>query len=415
MSDLEVVDDVIAEGPRPNTTGGRRSAGVISESIHVGSHVAVRDTASDGEDETVGEGGRTAKPFKESTQKLLAKLEVPDEGDDDEADPDDAGLLEAADALAKVATPAEVAAVAAAVDDKPDPTEEIRADRDRLVEHNRRLVAELEARPKTAAKAELSARDKALDEAEKVYLDDSIGAVRMLIATVLGVPLDSKEVDAELSGLHTDLTSRELNVPLEQSYKATREAGRARQMLARDKRERKAESEAAKVPVVDEAKDSNEAVSFVESRISKHVESYPLLTAFAEELDGLKPSELICRIIQRDTKSGAIDATKMTDDQLIEAASKTIEAHYKKIADKFGNLKPLSTTDTTKTETTAPLTTSKDPRTVQARTITNASASVAPATSPAKKPVATATDEKPKFKSAKERLEWALRHIPVPA
>lgn len=418
MSQEEIVDEVVVNGPRPNSANaGRRNSHVQTEYIgDRGMPVRVERGGAIVEEDKVSESGRKRTPLRESTQKLVEMIDRGDDPPEEVAgeDPDDKGLVDPVEAA-----PAEEKAVDAA----PSPADVITAERDRYAEHNRQLLAELDGVRKAPARGEPSEREKALDEAERTYLDDPIASVRRLIGTVLGVAHDSKDVDTELSGLYTDLTSRELNVPLEAAHKATREAIRARQMLARDKRERKAESEATvnRGTQDEESRHTEEAATFIDGRLSTKsmtgksiADDHPLLMQFAEELDGMKPSTLLWKVIQRETKTGVLDP-KMPDDQMIPAAAKLVERHYQSLAERFGKARPtLTPTDTAKTDPAkATANASQEQRqTPGARTITNATASVAPATSPTKKAAPKQEEAPPKFKTNKERQEWALRHIP---
>jgi hypothetical protein len=415
----ETVDEVIATGPRPNAAAGATTRrGMVDESVRSGELESHREPNATAQPDTVG-GGRAGRPMKESTLKLLDKLNMPDEGDGGDPDDPDAAPPKPADPAAPVAAaPGETAVV----DDKPSDIDVVRAENARLAEHNRKLVADVEAAGKVK-RGEPSARDKALDEAERMYLDDNVGAIRKLIATVLGVD-DPKhpDVDGELAGLYTDLTARELNVPLEQATKAVREAARAKQMLARDKRERKAEEEAkaTKVEPDQEAKRAEEVGTFIEGRLTSKAadgqsigDQYPLLMSLAEDLDGLKPSDLLWRVLQVETKAGNIEVVP-DNDKMLHAAARLIEAHYATVAEKISSkVKPKTDTATTGDKPATPVTTREVQRQGQAaRSITNAQASVAPAAPPKQQQPQQVAPERPKFKSKKEAQDFALRHLP---
>lgn len=457
MPETEVVDEVVGNGPQSVRGGGvlsRRQ--VIEEVVEAGSTRAVRTSKTDIEEDTVVDGApRRSKPLKESTQKLLERADDPDDEatDDEESnDPDDVGLIDKAPA--KKAAPAKAApkepsketlvddedtdehkeAASEGEEDKPEDTEEkaeevkdekpsdydeIRTDRERLVTANRQLLSELETERKRP-RSEMNERLKALDEAERIYVDDPIKAYRKFVATVLGVKEDAKEVDEELSGFYTDLTARELNVPLEQATKATREAARTRQALARDKRERQAESEAKKNQNT-ESEDSQrtqKGSEFVSTLLNKQIngesvrEKYPLLMELSEQLDGLKPEMLIWKVLERDAKAGVIKPDA-DDLKTLDQVAKAIENHYETVVEKATKAKNKKKTDTTKQVEKKPSTekVSEEQRQQSGtRNLTNAKASVAPAAPPAKKTVEK-TEQRPKFKSNKERQDWALRHL----
>ena len=417
MTRRHVIEETIDE--RGNVSRGKRSKDAMA---------VEEDTISD----VRPNGG---KPMKESTKKLLEKLNDPDdeetEDDDDEetggVDTDDEEVVrekkdnketekkpEPKKTEAKEETKEEKKE--AVKDEKPSDYDEIRADRARVLEINRKLVEkvdELEKRPKQ----DLDERLSALDEIEKSYLDDNIGAVRKFISVVLGVKSDSKEVDEELSGLYVDLTSRELNVPLDQAPKAARDAARTRQALARDKRERKAESEAGnkKVSESSEAKQQSERSEYINSLLdTKHNDStlrerYPLAIALAERFEAVKPEVALWKILERGVKSGDIKPSG-NDLDMLDQAAKLMEEHYDNIIETALKAKPKKNTAPVETKSEAKEKSEAQSQSHGARNLKNADASVAPATPPKKKSEQKIED-RPRFKSKKEAQDWALRHL----
>lgn len=362
-------------------------------------------------------GGGTGRALKESTLQLLAKLDAAG-GDED---PDDAGLVDAApaDDDAAVTESGDVVDVAPAAEDNVWQTKAAT-----LEAANRKLAADNQALLKQP-RAARDARDIALADAEQAYVDEGpVAAVRKFLSIVLNSTHDSKDVDSELSGLYTDLTARELNVPLEASHQALRETARARLALARDKRERKSEAEktASEATQPEDAKQTAQAATLIESRLATKRENgqsfaddHPMLMALSEHLDGLRAPELLARVIKHELQIGTLDAT-LSNDDLISAAAKKVENHYKTLGEKFAKAYPSTKTDTAKagdSKTATAVKTSNDQRqSTGAQKLSNASASVAPATSPKTKQPTTAPEEKPKFKTDKERREYALRHLP---
>jgi hypothetical protein len=408
----DVVDEVVAV----RTGNGATARPAIAENVSENGHTTERMVADGVEQESVGEGMRRGRVFKESTTKLIESFNKPAEaGDDEEApDPDDEGLVDESAAEAAPAEGEETTEEAAA------PAVDVWQEKaTKYEEHNRRLLAENEAL-KRAPHREPTAREKALVEAEQAYVDKgAIEAVRRLIGVVLDSAPDSKDVDAELAGLYTDLTARELNVPLEASQLALREASRTRLALARDKRERKP-AEAAPTSEANEAAQIGQAATLIGNRMTMQRESgksfaddHPLLMSLATDLDGMNPHELVARVIQREVKLGTLDPS-LGDDALIQAAAKLVETHYEGVAKKFAARNQPQKTDTTKSKTAPAKQDTEQRQRTATRTITNATASVAPATSPTtKKPTTeTKTEERPKFKSKREAQDYALRHLP---
>lgn len=439
MADTEVVDEVV--GPGFAKTNGQVRRAAVEETVESGTSRVVSSKSGgvvEEEDLDDNTSMRRERKMKDSTKALLAKIDAGEEDEDE--DPDDEGLVEKEEkkpAPKKEAKPAPEKVV----DDKKtekegEETEEpaekeevdefkasmtkLQTDYDQLKEANRKLVDDLETAKKQPRAPKISEKLQALDEAEKMYLDDSIGAVKRMIATVLGVKTDAPEVAEELRGLYTDLTAQELQVPLEQAHKASRDAARTRQLLARDKRERQAES--AKPEAEDQPEADTKQLELVTERIgqlnapqadgSTILGEFPMLMTLAEKLDGMKPEHLLWRVLQRETKAGTIKPG--TDEAMLKQAAKMIEAHYTSLAEDFDRVKTKKQNDTTKRETTkADDTASKEKsQSTGARTIKAADASVAPATTPKKAPTKESNEERPKFSSKKQAQDWALRHIP---
>lgn len=418
MSDYEQVDEVVSHG---GAKGGRPGRNVVNESITLGDRDATQDRGDSGrgvEDDRVTLNGRAGRAMKASTVKMLANIDkhgTVDEGE--ESIEGSAVVVEPAKPAEVTTPPAAAAAVTTpAVADTVDPTIEFRTANERLSTRNRELVAENEKLKGGGARREPSAREKALDEIERMYAEDSVGAIRRLQALALGIDDHaSKDVDAELSGLYQDLTARELGVSLDDTAQAKREAMRTRQILARDKRERKAETEAAAKPVEDpEATQTAQMHTIIGNELSLKradgksiAERFPLLTAFAADLEGSKPEALLWTGIKRAIQAGELDPNA-PNDKLLEAVASQIETRYQALADKLVEARKPSTAQP------IPATDAKDNQAQGqghgTRTITNASASVAPATPPAKKPEPKVED-KPKWKNEKERRrELARRH-----
>lgn len=307
-------------------------------------------------------------------------------------------------------------------DATPDPTVEYKATIDRLETTNKKLLADLETerkRPKPGQER------KGPD-----YLEDSTSWLRQRIADELGIEdLKAKEVDEELAGIYADLTAKELGVTPNEAQQAKRDAARTRQLLAREKRERKAgeQSDADKVKAEAEAKKADDAATFIGNRLQTKrddgrlfADEYPLLIELSEVVHGQKPERLLWSVIESGIQTGRLDPAA-GDDVLIEAAAKHLETRFQALAAKATQASSKKTTNTSQTSTAqpsdakspaAPVSESKDQRQSHgARTLTNADASVAPATPPAKKPE-TKTNERPKFKTKREQQDWALRHLP---
>lgn len=437
MPETQTEDEVVssrtaAVGPVARPT--------IHETIDSGGTTKTAKVAGVEEDET-REGGGTGRKFKESTIKLLDALEAKPEGDtDDEADPDDAGT-EADGSTDAAADPDDTDDADATGDgdtegesgeagegkEAPPAVNEWEARATRTEAANVRLTAELEAARKTP-KSDRTPHETELVDAYDSYVNEgSVPALRKFLGAVIGAAPDSKDVSAELAGLYADLTAQELGVPLEQSTQALREAARARLALARDKRERKTESDKKAEPVnVDEAQQIANAVPYVDNLLvtkgqsgTSIADEFPLLMSLAEHFDGMKPAEVIARAVKREITTGALDPN-VTEGVAVRTVARKIEAYYDGLATKIEKARASKQKpDTTKTgeKKPSPAATVKSQEQRQstgARTITNATASVAPATPPPKKK-AVATTEKTRrdFKNDREWREHLLtKHIP---
>lgn len=417
MSDFQD-DETSTTTSAPRASGGRATK-VEHESFD-GDAVSAKpvtraEVESDAADEIVSAGGLK---MKASTLALLEKAAAIDPEDTSD-DPDDQGLVSSEDIVkdenadpddAETATPKAETTGEQKTETTPPPAPEvelIRTENSRLAEANKALLEEVE-RYKSAKPSSIPERLKPFADAEQMYFDDSIGAIRTWVAATLGVEKDSKEVDAELAHLYTDLTSKELNVPLDQSVKAAREAARARQALARDKRERKAEIEAQEARAKEEtaARTAKETASKIESQLKS--DQYPLLVNLSSDLTGVTPGEAVWRVLEQEVKMGRIDP-KQSDDKLIAAAAKILEDRFTAVRDKIAKAQPPQPKDTAK-DPKKPAEAAKSPsegkRQSQGAPITNKAASVAPPNPP--KPAEQKPSTPPKFKSSRAHKEYLL-------
>lgn len=347
-----------------------------------------------------------AKPAEGAAPAEAAKTETPTA---DATKPDPAKPAEA-----PVPSPDDIKAIFG--DRKPA---DVKAELDRYLEHNRKLAAELEEarKPKTSA-----ARGK-LDDAADTYVDDSVGAVRRLIAHSLGYDdPDHADVTAELTALTSDLTAKQFGVQLDAAQQAARDAAKARQALARDKRSRKAESDAAtNDPGKSEAEAAKRATEFIGNRLVAQrtgpdgkalpplKEQFPLAAAMAART-GRSLEDQIFDAYRRELPTGRFDPQRLHDDDyLISEAGKILEAHYQDLADTLGKARPTPSTAQPKPPATAPAAATSEsqgqPQSHGGRTaLTAADSSVAPAT-PLTAPTTTQ-------KRRPSRDEFLDRHYP---
>lgn len=392
MPEQQVIDEVVADrtpAARTNTLAARPT---VSESV--GAAGTAKSVRAGVEEDAVPEGARHGRVLKESTQKLLEKLSAApaDEGDPDEGeetgdveaeDPDDVGLVEGE-------APAE-GEVQEEVEAKPEADDEIRTTAARLEQRNRELIAELEAARKTP-RAARTPREDALIAAEAAYFDEgTVPALRKFLSVITGAAPDSKEVEAELTGLYVDLTEKEVGVPLDQNQKALRDNARTRLLLARDKRE-KAEGTKTDAGNGADAVQYDGAAKYVDNVLSTKGQSgtsladeYPML-ALAEDFDGYAPSEVIARAVHQEYLAGTLDPNGNPEDHVRSVARK-VNDHYDRLAKKIETIrtktkKPDTATAPSTKPKAASSTSTEQRQSPAARTITNAAASRAPANPP---------------------------------
>jgi len=444
MPETQVIDEVVSTRAR---TGGQVARPMVDEVVEAGTGVT-KTIRAGVEEETTGEGGKKGRSFKESTLKLMEKLDKPDEGiaphEQGDADEDDAAEGAAtgdgadaadgddADEGEKTGEGEKPAEGEATKDDAPkteDVVKEWQTKAEQLEAHNRHLVSENEQLRGRKPTVEREAHEKILSEAWQSYVEEgSVPALRKFLGAVVGAAPDSKEVDSELAGLYTDLTSRELNVPLTESQAALREAARARLALARDKRERTAAQTKTTEPANggEDGQRVGQVTQYVGNLLTVKAQGgtsiadeFPLLMSLSEDFDGVAPSELIARAMLREAQVGTLPPTLAQDELACTRfiASK-IEKHYKAVADKISTKTAKNNTaqPTGKNPTVANKASTEPRQSHGARTLTNATASVAPATPPKVKSEAKPKTGPKTRKDFKSDAEWRshllAKHIP---
>ena len=348
--------------------------------------VTAGDTGSKVSGEIVTMGSRTLRNLKESTRKLLG------------SQPSTADVV--ADRVAPAAATASPATSATAPLSVTPPvtTPEPHADTvraNRLAEHNARLLAENEGLRKQPSRSGPTDREKALDELEGLIVSNPVAAHRKLMAMAMGTPEDSKDLDSFEQYLESELTSKRIGVPLNEDSEAARKAARTLVAIQREMRARKAdETKPAPAP---EVESDGEAVSFIGNRTTalKHADKYPLLHAWGKHVDGQDPEKLVLNVMRHGVNIGEFDRNEPVDD-LIDKASKRLEEHYTSMAAK------LPTKPSTAPAAAEPDGKNADSTGQKVGTISNAIASVAPATLPAPKTPET-------YRTERERRNAIIR------
>lgn len=330
--------------------------------------------------------------------------------------------------------PAPEAKIEAKPDAKPEsateskPDTELSARIERLTEHNRRLAAENEQL--RGGKYEPDERLKALDQIEELWTTDPIGALRKLVALNAGLKEDSPKVEKLLSHAYHDWTGVELKVPLDPGKRGEIESERNRLLIERDRRKREADAKAeqARQEAEQGSKRVTDQVNQLGERLKAedHAKKFPLLMEHSQLFDGLRPEQLLFRVIGRGIAAGEFDKDT-PDEKLLEHYSSEIEKYYKPRLDKLEahfktKLEPFfkekfsTPTSAPSTATPAQASESKtepaaDTHQAGVRTITNASASVAPPAPPAAAATPPAKNDTapPKFRNEDERRRYYAR------
>lgn len=335
-----------------------------------------------------------------------ATVEPSDVEDDDEVI-DGAATPSPEPAKAKAAPPSDV--------------EERLKELEGVTERQRAALERYEAQLAEARKAgEETAAQRAarLDAAESEYLADPIKAIHKYVATALGHDDENHDdVKKEVMDLFLDLTSHVGGVTQDPGHLAKRQSDRTRREWEREKKGRAASGKKeAETAAQREREQSVEGIiGEVDKTFATAAEKYPHLTALAPLLEGKTPGRVIYELVESGIKRGEFKVDDKgrpvdPDEVLIERAAKAAEAYYTKRADPLRSaLQPKSTAKPAATEKVAPAAQveREKPRTSKEARVTNADASVAPATPPAKKPAPKAIP----LQNDEARRKHALRHL----
>lgn len=316
------------------------------------------------------------------------------------------------------AKPAEQPPVGAVV-----PAPEGNAERDRLFAANQKLIAEAAERKPPETKP-----DRVEAYRDLYFAKGAPAAFRQFLADVLEHEPDHADVQSELADATMDLTSDLHKVPLDPAQKASRDVAQTRRILDRDKKARKAESDAATKgeQAKAETAKAQEAAAFIGNRLSQARpgsdgkpsptlrEQFPIASGLAQEFTGKPLEALILETYPALMKAGILDEKRSSDDDyLIAETAKYLDARfstrYQALADAFGKAKPVSPPSTAKPEPAptpdATASARKDlPQSHGGRTLTTADSSAAPATLP------STTPDQPK--RPKSRAEFLRDRFP---
>lgn len=304
---------------------------------------------------------------------------------------------------------------------------ELKARYERVLEHNKRLVDELEARDKAASDA-MDDRLKELDAIERDWGSDALGAMRRMVALNAGVKPDDPMVDRLMGHIYKEWTGAEFKVAMDDGTRAAIGTDRNRLLIERDKRDRAAaqrrEEERAKKAEAERRAQS--AVKYLEEQLgSKYAGKYDL--EHAQLFDNVSPAHALFSAISRGIAAGQHKQDD-PDDVLIEHYARELEGRYKprlsRLEEFFSKkLEPVFEKKF-KASTPAPSTSTTTPGQPQAseardqaagatrdgaRTLTNASASVAPPAPPAETTPAKEDKQPPKWRNEEERRRYYAR------
>lgn len=354
--------------------------------------------------------------LKESTKKLLAGMAATPAPEASAATPIAApapsvapvqappGPTDAPAAVSAVATPASPTATtttAAAVAD------DVAARAARLAEYNSRLVAENEQYKKSIPPADVMERIKAQDELDRLWVTDPATAYAKQMSRLLGVPEDHKDINQHAQLFELDLTKKRTGVQLTDDSEAAGKAARTLAAIQLEMRARKADEIKPPTPQDDPAEKD---IGIVAQHIAetKLADKYPLLMSLTEHDYGVKPERLLWNRISHGLQTGELDP-RMTYAQAIDVVAPDLEsryeAQYQARMSKYNAAKrPSVSAQAASAEEKKP-----DPPSSVVPTLTNASASVAPATPPAQ----PAANKKASYQSEQQRRIDIIRQRTV--
>ncbi|MBP9862669.1 MAG: hypothetical protein KBD62_32245 [Kofleriaceae bacterium] len=279
-----------------------------------------------------------------------------------------------------------------------------------LIEKHR---AEAEAARKAADEA-TRAREQAATADEDAYLADPSAAVRSWLARSLGVK-DAKDpvVEKELDDLIVDLIAARNGVSLDPAHTADRRSVLTQRSWEAEKRRRAGQDRDASNSPRDGAPAVQAARAEIARRLGTAKDATPHLLALSMTIDGREPEAVVWEALQKGVANGTIDPNA-SDDHMFEQARSAAEKFYAARAEAFrASLKLGTAASSTPPDPQASVAAAlvKDDRARQGhgpRTITNAAASVAPATSTQKPaevpPLRHETDQERRARVLKKHL-----------
>jgi len=351
-----------------------------------------------------------ARQLKESTKKLLAGMApvaappvIPAAVSAPASTPADTAPVVEAPSAPSAATTAPSAisttTTAQAIAD------DVSARAARIAEHNSRLLAENESLRRSAVSADIVDRIRAQDELDRLWLTDPVKAYEKKMAALLGVAEDAPDIATHRGYFEVDLTHKRIGVPLTDDSDAARKAARTLAAIQLEMRARKADETK---PTPPQAPQEDPAERIVAQHISnaKLNEKYPLMFALTEHDYGVKPERMIWAEINHRLQIGQLDP-KMTDAQLIDTVAPEIEARYEaQYQARMSKYTAAKRPSQAPQIVVAPPEEKKpDLPSIVVPTLTNATASVAPATPPAPPPKKTVET----YKSEQEKRLAIIR------
>lgn len=411
----------VQRGPAPDRGQMREDRPREVNSFRHGSVIGNDSERSRVPVETLRTDGAALRSFTDHQRKMLADLDATGNFDtppvtEQSADGGLNGVATGSDPKPPTTAATTTTTEPPKVDPAPDHVaqlNEVTQRADRLAEVNRKLVAKLEQSERRRSTQAPDSRMSALDEIERSWTTDPHSAMRRLTALNAGIDdPSSPDVDRILSDIYTEWTAKELKMRPDPAVEALLESRRNRMLFERDRRAREAaekastETKTQETQAARDAQVSNGITARLEA--SKHAERFPLLMQYSSLVDRMTPGELVWRAIQQDIQAGVLDP-KADDESLINHASKKIETFYQ---DYRAKLSAASQSTAPTTQATVPVADKQaDASPSGVRTITNASASVAPAAPPtATTPSAQAKPQKMSEESRRRAL--AAKHFP---
>lgn len=362
---------------------------------------AIRDRIAAEEKPATAAAAPPAEAPPAATATPATVIADDDAGDGEDDDPDAPPVAGSGDEPAKPqpATPA--------------PDAELKSTIERQAAMIEKHRAEAEAARKAADEATRASKSAAFAD-EDAYIASPVAAAKAWLARSIGAKdVSDPAVEKELDDLLTDLIAAKNNVSLDQSYTADRRSVLTQRAWEAEKRRRAGHETSAATTSDNGSQVVQAARAEIARRLGTAKDATPHLLSLSMAIDGREPEAVVWEALQKGVANGTIDPNA-SDDHMFEQARSAAEKFYAARAEAFrASMKLGTAASSTPPDQQASVAGAnvKDDRARQGhgpRTITNAAASVAPATSTQKPtetpPLRHETDQERRARVLKKHL-----------